>query len=174
MRAQSFVPAFLAALLAASPLTVSAQNTGQDTGQGVVERLEEYDIQAGPNGEIEGCGALPSRAPAGAPRAQIETALRAGLDHAQCINDHSIQATQGLVDLIAWVSQRAHLLNAAQETVAVQHINRIDGRVKASEAWKTAYFRDRLRPVVQDGNQRLGLDHDPIGRYLERQQQSQR
>lgn len=169
MRSQTFVPAILAALLAVAPASALAQ----DTGQGVVERLEEFDIQAGPNGEIEGCGALPTRAPAGAPRAQIETALRAGLDHAQCLNTRSMEWTQGFVDLVSWVSARAHLLTPAQETLAVAQINRIDARVKASEAWKTAYFRDRLRPVVQDGNQRLGLNHDPLGSYLERHQQQQ-
>ena len=32
--------------------------------------------------------------------------------------------------------------------------------------WTRAYYRDQLRPVVQDGNRRLGLTNDPIGRYL--------
>ena len=155
---------FLVSLLILLPAAAFAQ----DTGQGVVERLEEFDIQAGPDGEIDGCGDLPARAPAGASRVQVEAALRAGLDHAQCLNTRSMESAQGFVDLIAWVSERANLLTPAQEALAVAQINRIDARVKANEAWKVDYFRDRLRPVVQDGNQRLGLDHDPLGRYLER------
>lgn len=152
-----------ALLLSAAPCAAFAQETGRD----VVERLEEFDVQTGPNGEIEVCGALPTRAPVNARRPQIEAALRAGLDHAGCINDHSTQVNQSFLELMTWVGERARLLTPAQENAALAQINRIDARVKASEAWKIAYFRDRLRPVVQDGNRRLGLSNDPLGQYLQ-------
>lgn len=144
----------------------------QDTGQGVVERLEEQDFQIGPNGEIEVCGALPTVARAGASRAEIETALRAGLDHLGCVNDHAMAQAQGLVDLLQWTGERGNLLSAAQERVAIHHIERLNARIEAMNTWMRAYFRDQLRPVVQDGNRRLGLPNDPIGRYLESQPQS--
>ena len=150
---------------ATAPVQTPAVET-RDTARGVLERLEEYDFQLGPNGEIEVCGALPSVARAGAPRAEIETALRAGLDHLGCINDHSTAQTQGLVDLIEWTGARADLLNTADEAIAIRHIERLNARIEAMNVWTRAYYRDRLRPVVQDGNRRLGLTNDPIGRYL--------
>ena len=167
-------PALLAALLTILPMTAAtatlaqtpAPGASQDTARGVLERLEEHDFQLGPNGEIEVCGALPSVARPGAPRAEIEAALSRGLDHLGCINDHSTAQTQGLVDLIEWTGARANLLNTADEAVAIRHIDRLNARIEAMNAWTRTYYRDRLRPVVQDGNRRLGLSNDPIGQYL--------
>lgn len=162
--------AFFAALLTILPMTAVAQtptpDTAQDTARGVLERLEEHDFQLGPNGEVEVCGALPVVAPPGASRAEIEAALTLGLDHLGCVNDHSMKLTQEFVDLIEWTGARGNLLNTADEQVAIRHIERLNARIEAMNAWTTVYFRDRLRPVVQDGNRRLGLPNDPIGRYL--------
>lgn len=157
---------FLAALLTLQSPASAATPRSPDTAQGVIERLEEHDFQLGPNGEIEVCGALPAVARPGATRAQVEAALRLGLDHLGCINDHAMAQTQGLVDLIQWTGERGDQLTPTQEKVAIRHIERLNARIEAMNVWMKTYYRDQLRPVVQDGNRRLGLPNDPIGRYL--------
>lgn len=157
------------AIQSAAPATTAPQVTAaqpRETARSVIERLEEHDFQLGPNGEIEVCGALPAVARPGATRAEIEAALRQGLSHLGCVNDHSMKLTQELVDLIEWTGERENLLNTADEQVALRHIVRLNARIEAMNAWTVVYFRDRLRPVVQDGNRRLGLPNDPIGRFL--------